>query len=473
MKKFVLKKGITLLIILALGIVAKAQSSQEFVIGNWMGNIEFQGRKLAIVFRIINFEKDSVTAFMDSPDQGAKDIKVSRVTIKEDSVYIRVKSLGVSINGILNMKDSTISGQFRQSIFKCPLTLKKTDVISERKRPQLPKQPYPYQTKDISFNNTTDNVELAGTISFPDGSGKFPAVVLISGSGPQNRDEELLGHKPFLVIADYLTRNGIAVLRYDDRGTAKSKGDFSKGTTYDFARDAEAAFMYLKTLDNIDTTRIGLMGHSEGGMIAPIIVSGNKSVRFIVLLAGPGLTGKEIILKQSVLIARAGGEKEDKINKANDLNKKIYKIAIKEKDDSKAKAKIRKLMDEYVEGLDHEESLAFAGQKDIIIQQVLTPWFRTFLAFDPKQYLTKTHCAVLALNGANDLQVPPDEDLAAIEKYLKKAGNSNYTVKKLPKLNHLFQTCETGSPEEYIKIEETFSPIALELIKNWIKENTK
>ncbi|NVN96361.1 MAG: alpha/beta hydrolase [Bacteroidetes bacterium] len=451
----------------------KAQTSEQFLIGNWMGNIEFQGKKLALVFRVKFLENDSVIAFMDSPDQGAKDIKVSKIKVKNDSVFIRVKSLGVSISGILNSTDSTISGIFRQSILNCPITLKKIDKIPEINRPQEPKPPFAYTIDTIRFENSIDKIALAGTLTTPKTSGKFPAVVLITGSGPQNRDEELMGHKPFLVIADYLTRNGIAVLRYDDRGIAKSKGDFASATSYDFANDAEAAVNYLKTLNNIYTNKIGLIGHSEGGMIAPLIASRNKSVGFIVLLAGPGLSGEEILIKQSALIARASKESEEDIADAMKLNKMIYKIINKEKDNSIATKKIRKVYDKHSKASSTEEKLKAEMQRDAMIQQILTPWFRTFLSFDPKKYLTNTHCAVLALNGGNDLQVPPDEDLAAIEKYLKKAGNKHYMIKKLPNLNHLFQTCKTGSPDEYAKIEETFSPDALLIVKEWIKENTK
>ncbi len=464
---------IVVFICISWNLKTKAQTPEAFLLGNWIGTIEFQKRNLTLVFRVNYFEKDSIHAFMDSPDQGAKDIKVSNLLVRGDSVFIRVKSLGVSVAGILSIKDSMITGIFRQSIFNGPIILKKVEKIPQINRPQEPKPPYPYQSNEISFKNETDQIELAATLSIPNTLGKYAAVVLISGSGPQNRDEELLGHKPFLVLADYLTRNGIAVLRYDDRGVGKSKGVFANASTYDFSRDAEAAVHYLKTLPNIDTTKIGLIGHSEGGMIAPIIASHNQSIHFIVLLAGPGLSGEEILLKQSALIAKTQGETEKNIAKANKINTKIYKIVKHEKDNSVAANKIRKAFDKYLETLTKEERIPLEAQKESMIQQILSPWFRIFLSFDPKKYLTKTHCAVLALNGANDLQVPPDENLAAIEKYLKAAGNNNYMIKKLPHLNHLFQTSATGSPNDYIKIEETFSPVALLIIKDWIKENTK
>ncbi|MFZ4413064.1 MAG: alpha/beta hydrolase family protein [Bacteroidales bacterium] len=448
--------------------IAIAQTQQAFLIGNWIGKIEFQGKQLALYFRVNYLSKDSVQAYMDSPDQGAKDIKVSKLTIKGDSVFIRVKSLGVGISGSLNMNDSSITAIFRQSIFNCPIILKKVEKLPQINRPQEPKPPYPYLTTEVSFENTAAKIEFSGTLTTPEANGKFPAVVMITGSGPQNRDEELLGHKPFLVIADYLSRNGIAVLRYDDRGIGKSKGNFSSATSFDFAADANAAVNYLKTLSNIDSNRIGIIGHSEGGLIAPIIASSNPSVRFIVLLAGPGLNGAEILLLQSALIAKADGETNENIKNARTMNKQTYRIINNEKDNTLAAQKISKAFDRYISKLPKEDGIKLESQKDMMIQQILTPWFRTFLSLDPKTYLQKTHCAVFALNGAKDLQVPADENLAAIEKYLTKAGNKNYQLQKLPNLNHLFQNCQSGSPEEYSKIEETFSPAALLMIKDWI-----
>jgi len=296
---------------------------------------------------------------------------------------------------------------------------------------------------------------------------------MVSGSGPQNRDEEILGHKPFLVIADHLTRNGIALFRYDDRGVGKSKGNFNSATTYNFANDAEAAIEFLIKNNNIDTNNIGIIGHSEGGMIAPLIASRNSFVKFIVLLAGPGVSGEEILLLQQGLISRAEGTKEDYIKQGYNLNKQIYKLLKKENDNTKAANKIRKLYDNFIKKADNEQKMMLAGEKEAVIQQITSDWFRNFLTFDPSKYLIKTKCAVLALNGDKDLQVPADINLNAIEKYLKKAGNNNFEIKKYPNLNHLFQTSNTGALSEYGKIEETFSPLVLDDITLWIKRVTK
>lgn len=452
---------------------AFSQNYEKFMIGNWLGNIEFQGKKLPIVIRILSIEKDTFTAFMDSPDQGAKDIRITRLLIRNDSAIIRIKSLSASISGLINVKDSTIRGVFRQSIFNCPITMKKTDDIPTVNRPQEPKPPFPYQITEVNFGNMKENIELAGTLTVPPANGKVAAVVLVSGSGPQNRDEELLGHKPFWVIADYLSRNGIAVLRYDDRGVAKSKGDFNSATSENFSNDAEAAVNYLKTLPFIDTNNIGIIGHSEGGMIAPMVASRNKNLKFVVLMAGPGLTGEEILLKQTVLISRAEGENEKEIRKSINLNKKLYKIVNEEPDNTKASQKLKKVFEKHIKKLSDEEKTKAKGEKDIMIQQVTSAWFRSFLKFNPGDYLTKTHCAVLAINGGNDLQVPADDNLKAIEAYLKLAGNNKYTIKKFDNMNHLFQPTKTGALSEYSKIEETIAAEVLLFIKDWIKKTTE
>lgn len=450
-----------------------SQNYDQFIVGNWLGNIEFKGKKLPLVIRVISINKDSIVAFMDSPDQGAKDIKISKLLLRNDSAIIKVKSLGASISGLININDSSITGVFRQNIFNCPIILKKTEKLPSINRPQEPKPPFPYQITEVNFGNKVENIELSGTLTYPSSIGKFPVVILVSGSGPQNRDEELLGHKSFHVIADYLTRNGIAVLRYDDRGVGMSKGNFNVATTLNFSNDAEAAVNYLKTLSYIDTNKIGIIGHSEGGMIAPIVASRNKSVNFIILLAGPGLTGEEILLKQSILISKAEGISKKEIKKTNKFNKSIYEIVNREPDNTKASIEMRKVYDKFISKLSKEDKLMFEGQKEVMIQQVTSNWFRCFLKLNPKDYLTKTNCDILVLNGAKDLQVPPDEDLEAIENYLKLANNKNYTIKKFDNLNHLFQNCQTGAISEYSKIEETISPEVLAFINNWIQKVIK
>ena len=357
-----------------------------------------------------------------------------------------------------------------------PLYLKKIEKLTEIKRPQEPKKPYPYNDEEVTIENKSSNITLSGSFTYPKTGGKFPVVVLVTGSGPQDRDETLGGginHKPFLVLSDYLTHNGIAVLRYDDRGIGKSKGDFTKATTEDFAADAQAAVEYLKTRKEIDPKKIGIAGHSEGGLIAPIVAVNSNDVSYIVLLAGPGLPGKDILLLQGRLISKANGDKDEEIDKAMNLNEKMYDVILSETDDVVADKKIKELFEEYISTLGEEEKKKAEIEKPMMersLKQLSSPWFKFFMKFDPRPVLESVTVPVLALNGEKDLQVPPKENLAEIEKALKTGGNNNFKTVLLPNLNHLFQTCKTGAPSEYGTIEETFSPDALKVIKDWILE---
>jgi pimeloyl-ACP methyl ester carboxylesterase len=342
-------------------------------------------------------------------------------------------------------------------------------------RPQEPKPPYPYLEKEVVVKNKEANIDLAGTLTMPDKGGPFTAVILITGSGPQNRDEELMGHKPFLVLSDYLTRKGYAVLRCDDRGMGKSTGKFSTATTLDFVTDISSCIDFLKTQKEIDSTRIGLAGHSEGGLIAPIIAAERKDVAFVVLLAGPGLTGEKILLMQSAIINKKAGLTEEELADDNTLRTKIYAAIKKNTPDDKATKKVKELFASAKKKNPSEKGLSQLddNQIDIFIKQSITPWFRTFLVLDPVNYISKVHCPLLALNGSLDVQVPAKENLQAIEKALIFGGNSRYTIEEIEGANHLFQHATTGNVDEYGKIEETMSPEVLEKISDWIGKEVK
>lgn len=346
-------------------------------------------------------------------------------------------------------------------------------VFGQPNRPQEPKEPFDYTSEDITFiNYLADSIQLAGTLTLPKNIKNPPVAILISGSGAQNRNEELMGHKPFLVIADYLTKNGIAVLRYDDRGVGESKGNFQTATTFDFATDVEAAIHYLKTRNDIDTKKIGLIGHSEGGLIAPMVASKNKDVAFIVLLAGPGVNGADILKTQARKAGELAGTPEGFLDENEKLASIIYDIIRTNTDEDIIKTKITKELNDYK--TNNPMSLLAPYITPVMIEQQLSvlksEWICNFIRIEPKDYLEKTTCPVLALNGSKDFQVLPDINLEGIKNGLEKAGNKNVTIQKLDGLNHLFQTAETGSMQEYSKIEETFSPMALEIIKNWILE---
>jgi fermentation-respiration switch protein FrsA (DUF1100 family) len=443
--------------------------------GNWFGKLILPGTTLRIEF---HFSKDSsnlYTAFLKSPDQTDKEIPADRVEVKGDSIKININSIKGYYSGKIQ-SDTLIEGIWNQGGREFALAVSRTEKLIELNRPQNPKKPYPYKEEEVVVVNKEAGVTLAGTFTYPEKGEKFPAVILITGSGPQNRDEELLGHKPFLVLSDFLTKDGIAVLRCDDRGIGKSTGNFSTATTKDFATDIFACVEYLKTRKEIDSKKIGLIGHSEGGLIAPMVAVGTKDVAFIVMMAGPGLCGDKILELQSKLISKAEGTPEAEINKVNVLNKKCYKIALEEKDSSKAAEKLNKLLDDYYASLSDADKKSMGGSSENLKMQthkILSPWFKFFLSYDPKQNLSKLKIPVLAVNGEKDLQVPPKENLEVIESSLKKAGNKNYMVMEFPGLNHLFQTAETGSPTEYSKIEQTMAPAVLFAISDWIHRTVK
>ncbi len=340
-----------------------------------------------------------------------------------------------------------------------------------KKRFQEPTQPYPYYSEDVAFKNPQANITLSGTLTLPSEEGNYPAVILITGSGPQNRDGEVVGHKPFLVIADHLTKKGIAVLRYDDRGYGQSTGDFKSGTSLDFAIDVESAVTYLKTRKEINQNKIGLVGHSDGGMIAPIVAAKSHDVAFIVLLAGPGIQGSELLKVRHELMARAVGMSEAEIQESKKSSEKTIEIVSRSKDTQVIKADLTKYLKENPPNIPSRLLPPGMTMEEIVAAQIdefTSPWFVYFLNYDPATTLEKVTCPVLALNGEKDVQVPSQENLTAISNALKKGGNKNVIIKELPNLNHFFQECKTCLLSEYATIDQTFSPTALTEISDWV-----
>ena len=464
-------KTISILIItLLISITATAQD----IIGKWNGVLKVQGTQLRLVFNVTKSE-NGLTSTMDSPDQGANGIPVTKTTFENSKIKFEVANARIEYDGELNGDE--ITGTFKQGGQVFPMNLSRKAIEKEVvKRPQEPSKPYSYYSEDVTFQNPKANISLAGTLTLPEKEGVFPVVVLITGSGPQNRDEELVGHKPFLVISDYLTKNGIAVLRYDDRGVGQSKGDFKTATTTDFATDVESAITYLKTRKEINKKQIGLVGHSEGGLIAPMVASKSKDVSFIVLLAGTGIQGDKLLLLQQELIAKANGASESDIKKSVQANANLFKMVLQSNDNQKLKADLTNKINEIVKN-DNSSEIPKGMTKDqyiaLQVDQITSPWMEYFMKYNPVPALEKVKCAVLAVNGEKDLQVPPKENLIAIKNALAKGGNKNVTTIEFPNLNHLFQECKTGSPNEYASIEQTFSPRALAEITQWIKSQTK
>lgn len=341
--------------------------------------------------------------------------------------------------------------------------------------PQAPKKPCPYNEEEVAYENKKAGIKLRGSLTLPRSKGPFPAVLLVAGSGPQDRNESGYGHRPFLVLADYLTRDGIAVLRSDKRGFDKSIIDFFQATTEDFASDALAGIEYLKNRKEVDPNKIGIIGHSEGGLIAPMVAGQSADVAYIIMMAAPCSTGEEIIYMQDALIAKTNGASLDTISKNHTFKAQICAVVKRPKDDATAEKEIRKILADGLGRFSEKEKQQLGYSQtdwEFKLRLFLSPWFRFFLTYDPKPALMKVKCPVLAINGELDLQVPPKENLSVIEKVIKAGGNTHYVVKELPNLNHYFQTAQTGAESEYAKIEETISPTALKLIDSWILEQS-
>jgi uncharacterized protein len=460
MKKLFLSSLVTLCI--SMGSVAQDIS------GTWYGVIKLGGTQLRGIFHITKTENGYIST-LDSPDQGAKGIPVAKTTFENATLKMEVATPKLEYVG--EWKEGKIFGKLYQGGQAFPFDLSKEEIKVEAvKRPQEPVKPYLYYSEEVNFENAGAKITLAGTLTLPKQEGVFPAVILISGSGPQNRDEELLKHKPFLVLSDYLTRQGIAVLRYDDRGVGASKGNFRTATSADFATDVESAVAYLKTRKEV--SQIGLIGHSEGGLIAPMVAANSKDINFIVLLAGPGIDGTKILLMQQELISRADGMPESEIQESKKVNSDAFDLILKSENDEKLKENLTNLLLKAIK--EHPDVTKPKDMKDedfvaMQVKQVTSPWMYYFLRYDPKNSLERVKCPVLAINGAKDLQVPPKENLEAIEKFVKKGGNKDVTTKMYEELNHLFQETKTGSPSEYGAIEQTLSPVVMEDVAKWIQ----
>jgi pimeloyl-ACP methyl ester carboxylesterase len=340
-------------------------------------------------------------------------------------------------------------------------------------RPQEPKGAILYHEEEVEYSNVRAGVTLSGTLTLPRLGNPSPAVLLIAGSGPNDRDETVFGHKPFLVLADHLTRQGIAVLRVDKRGVGQSTGDYDLATSQDFADDVLAGVEYLKTRIEVDRDQIGLIGHSEGGLIAPMVAVKSNDVAFIVLMAGAGVTGETTVYAQETLISRAMGVAEQQISHQIDFQKEVLSVIINEPDLEKADILLREIIAKQLVKLPEEEQQASADVMEAQAKRINSKWFRYYLTYDPITSLKYLKIPVLVINGELDCQVFPKLNLPIIDKALKEAGNQNYKIIEFPKLNHFFQTCESGSILEYGKIEETIAPVVLDTLSDWILETTR
>ena len=442
--------------------------SQDHFLGTWNGVLDIQGYKLKLVLHIskpLTWE-----ASLDSPDQNAFNIKAESTKIKKNKIELEFNTIRAKFKG--KIKDSTIEGIFIQSGMNLKLELTKNihESIFMNNRPQTPSPPYPYNVKEVEFINGKSI--LSGSLTLPkDTISTFPAVILISGSGPQDRNEEILGHKPFLVIADFLTRHGIAVLRYDDRGTFNSTGvDFQDATSKELMQDAEKGFEFLLNYPRIDKNRVSVLGHSEGGMLAVMLAARRNDIHSIITLAGPGIKGDSLLALQQKLIGESEGMSKKDIKSLNKLNKNLFQGVCTIDNENERSLFLENHLKKYSKRLTKKE-LASYGSKENFIKQLSatynSPWMLYFLKYNPVADLKEVQCKMLAINGSKDLQVPALENLGSIKTNVPNTHQKNRYI-ELENLNHLLQESQTGKISEYGALTQTISPKVLEILKEWL-----
>lgn len=460
-----MKKIITLVIALTLSNISLF--SQD-ISGDWSGIAKKGSKEITFVFKI-KHENSIYSSTMSVPTFRVSGIKPTTTTFANGKLIIDGSNVGMKYEGTFNSKANQFEGTYKEGGVELHLNLKKGSIkIAEAKRPQEPIKPYPYYEEEVVFKNTEANISLAGTLTLPNKNGKFPVVILISGSGPQDRDETFMGHKPFLVLSDYLTKQGVGVLRFDDRGQGASTGDFGNATTEDFSKDVLSAISYLKTRKEIDVKKIGLVGHSEGGIIAPLVANNSKDVAFMVLLASTGIPGEELSVMQSKTFRQFPVKDEVAYEKNT---RKAIAIVTSNKSDVEIKNELTAHYNNFIRPIltslnvpKDKINLFIEGQ----LKTSLKPWSRYFLQYNPADEIEKLKIPVLSLNGSKDTQVNAKINQDGIRNALIKGGNKDYKIVELENLNHFFQECKTGRMDEYRKIEQTFSPTALKEIFSWI-----
>lgn len=466
---------IFILSFICFALVLSEALSQNLPTNNMEGTLTVEQQTVSFIFRT-EFDMDRYTTYMYIPQQMIYAKKASSTTVDKDSIKIIYKDFGAGFYGRI-VKDSMYAdGIWKQSGQSFDLDLKflSNSEAQTFKRTQDPKPPYPYKNIEIAIPNKKDKIQLHGTLTLPNADTIYPLVILITGSGAQDRNEEIGGHKPFLVLADYLSRNGIAVFRYDDRGTGKSEGHFMTATTMDFMNDALAVVQFFKKYPNINPKKIGLIGHSEGGLIAMMAAAKSaKNIAFIISMAGPGVPMVDLLLKQNEDISRAAGMNEDMIELMRTLNFQLYNLVLTEEIPDSAINRLPGIIDEITEGMTSAEKDMYGLNPEsirMLVMQLYTPWMRYFLAIKPADYLVKIKCPVLAINGSLDIQVSAEENLQAIERYLTEGKNTQFKTQQIKGLNHLFQYAQKGTMDEYMLIEETINIQALQCIVDFINE---
>ncbi len=433
------------------------------VAGTWNGNLEVQGFSLNVIFHIT--ESEGIYAItLDVPQQGVKGIPAESTTLNGRELLVKIPVIQAEYKAEIT-NDTVISGAFSQGGASFPLSLKKQpgNPVVEVKA-NLPANVDAYTSKEVKFRNDRAGITLAGTLTYPKNKTNCPAVILLTGSGPQDRDETILEQKPFLRIADYLSSKGVAVLRFDDRGTALSEGDFKNATVYDFVTDALSAFRFLSGEEGIDKNRIGFIGHSEGANLGLMAAAENKMVAFTAMLGGISIPGDTLLRLQAYSMAKASGMSEPDLVKDNRMRNRIFNIIKNEPDQDQVSKDIAVVIDEEMSNIPESDRKKAA---DAFIQSSLSPWMRAFLAYDPAPYFRSVNCPVLVLYGNKDLQAPAPENTEALKKII--SGKNNFTLRVLPGLNHMFQDAQTGLVSEYYNLEKPMmNDEMLLVLQDWI-----
>lgn len=450
------------------GVLSPAPEIYAQLQGTWEGNLHVMG--IDYVARITVHERapdKPLQATLAIPQQVSMPLG-AEVTVDSDtsSASFSIAALQASYEASLDASGNVLCGSWKQGGMSFPLEMTRTpyEHIMHIPRVQDPKEPYPYHVQEVTFTNHTEGIQLAGTFTYPKEGGPFPAVILVTGSGAHSRDMEIFAHRPFKVLADHLSRNGIAVLRYDDRGAGSSEGNPNLGNSLDFSRDTEAALDFLLAQNVVDHEAIGIIGISEGGMIAPMVAHRRDEVSFLVLMAAPGIPGDQLLMSQSEALMTAQGFPQEKIDAALAVNRAAYDLVLSPLEGEKLASELSGVMKQL--GLSDAE---IQGQ----VAMITLPWMRYYIAYDPSEVLAQTRIPVLVLQGDRDTQVIAHENVPAIEKALHTAGNTRYTVKVYPEMNHLFQPSATGLPPEYGIIDITMDQGVMEDISSWVRSTVK
>ena len=441
--------------------------------GVWLGVLDGGVVDLRLVARFSLDDAGAWQRTVDSIDQGAAGLEIKTIEFDGETLKFELRRPQAGYEGRMSADGSTLAGAWSQNGREMPLDFKRQAGEPELARPQEPKRPFPYREEQVEYRNPDAGVTFAGTLTLPKGEGPFPAVLLLTGSGPQDRDETIMGHKPFLVLSDHLTRRGFAVLRADDRGVGGSSGNLTQVDTSMLAGDALAGLAFLRARAEVDPKRVGLVGHSEGAMVATLAASQSADIAFVVGLAHPGLVGEELIYLQSKLMMRnvPGGPQMAEANQK--LQARIFEVVKSEPNLEKATDRIRAVVEDDIDEIAQGQPAEIvAAIKQSAVAIVVNPWFRSFLTFDPVKALSGVSRPLLLLFGEYDLQVPPDANSPPLRAALETSGHADFEIAILPKLNHLFQTSQSGMPQEYASIEETFAPAALDRIAHWLEQKS-